>query len=91
VKKHVLSASRTTPRLAVGLLGLGTVVLAGCAVGPRYSKPATVAPPQYKELPPNWKSAQPADQIAKGMWWELFEDPQLNSLEEQINVSNQSL
>jgi len=66
-------------------------MLSGCAVGPRYSKPATVAPPEYKELPPNWKTAQPNDQVAKGKWWEVFQDPQLNSLEEQVNVSNQTL
>ena len=73
------------------LLGLGLLAFSGCAVGPRYSKPATVAPPEYKELPPNWKTAQPNDQIAKGTWWELFQDPQLNTLEQQINVSNQTL
>lgn len=91
MKKQAWWASRPTKRLAVSLLGMGALVLSGCAVGPRYSKPATVAPPEYKELPPNWKSAQPSDQIAKGKWWEVFQDPRLNSLEEQINVSNQTL
>jgi NodT family efflux transporter outer membrane factor (OMF) lipoprotein len=42
-------------------------------------------------LPPNWKTAQPSDQLAKGKWWEIFQDPQLNALEEQINISNQTL
>ena len=42
-------------------------------------------------LPPNWKTAQPSDQAAKGKWWEVFQDAQLNALEEQINVSNQTL
>jgi NodT family efflux transporter outer membrane factor (OMF) lipoprotein len=79
------------PQFAISLLGLGILLLSGCAVGPRYSKPATVTPPEYKGLPPNWKTAQPSDQIAKGKWWEIFGDPQLNSLEEQINVSNQTL
>src|SRR6266478_5735303 len=49
------------------------------------------APPQYKELPPAWKAAQPNDQVAKGKWWEVFEDEQLNKIEEQINVSSQTL
>ncbi|MGA9799422.1 MAG: efflux transporter outer membrane subunit, partial [Terriglobales bacterium] len=65
--------------------------MSGCTVGPRYAKPTTPAPPAYKEIPPDWKSAQPSDQIAKGKWWEIFQDPQLNALEEQINVSNQNL
>ncbi len=70
---------------------LGLAALSGCAVGPRYAKPAAPAPPAYKELPPNWKTAEPSDQVAKGKWWEVFQDPQLNALEEQINVSNQTL
>ena len=76
-----------------GLLLLMAVVLAltGCTVGPKYAKPAAPAPPDYQEVPPDWKTAKPSDQIAKGKWWEIFQDPQLNGLEEQINVSNQSL
>ena len=78
------------PASAVGFLVL-MLLLSGCAVGPRYSKPAEPAPPTYKETPPPWKTAQPSDQVARGKWWEIFQDPQLNALEEQINVSNQNL
>jgi NodT family efflux transporter outer membrane factor (OMF) lipoprotein len=67
------------------------LLFSGCAVGPRYAKPAAPRPPGYKEVPPDWKTAQPSDQIARGKWWEIFQDPQLNALEEQINVSNQNL
>jgi NodT family efflux transporter outer membrane factor (OMF) lipoprotein len=42
-------------------------------------------------VPPDWKAAQPNDQIARGKWWEIFQDSQLNALEEQVNVSNQNL
>jgi NodT family efflux transporter outer membrane factor (OMF) lipoprotein len=70
---------------------LASITLCGCTVGPRYAKPTAPAPPEYKELPQNWKAAQPSDQIAKGKWWEVFQDPQLNTLEDQINVSNQTL
>jgi NodT family efflux transporter outer membrane factor (OMF) lipoprotein len=77
---------QTTALLVIGLMALG-----GCAVGPRYSRPATAAPPAYKELPPNWKAAQPVDHVAKGKWWEVFQDAQLNALEDQINISNQTL
>ena len=73
------------------IMGLGLTALTGCAVGPRYSRPATAAPPEYKELLPNWKTAQPNDQLAKGKWWELFQDSQLNTIEEQISVSSQTL
>jgi NodT family efflux transporter outer membrane factor (OMF) lipoprotein len=60
-------------------------------VGPRYAKPTVPAPPAYKEVLADWKTAQPSDQIAKGKWWEIFQDPQLNALEEQVNISNENL
>jgi NodT family efflux transporter outer membrane factor (OMF) lipoprotein len=63
---------------------------AGCAVGPKYRTPIAPAPPAYKELG-NWKTAQPSDQNLGGNWWEIFQDSQLNALEQQINVSNQNL
>ena len=62
----------------------------GCAVGPKYKTPMTPAPPAYKEMG-DWKTAQPSDQNLGGNWWEIFQDPQLNTLEQQINVSNQNL
>jgi len=65
-------------------------LLGGCAVGPKYKTPAVPAPPAYKEMG-NWKSAQPSDQNLGGNWWEIFQDAQLNALEQQINVSNQNL
>jgi NodT family efflux transporter outer membrane factor (OMF) lipoprotein len=67
------------------------ISLTGCAVGPRYSRPSAPAAPDYKETPPNWKQAQPADQALKGKWWEVYQDPQLNGLEDRIVVSNQTL
>jgi NodT family efflux transporter outer membrane factor (OMF) lipoprotein len=77
--------------IAIGFLG-------GCTVGPKYARPAAPAPPSYKELTPEnfkdtdgWKQAQPADGTLKGNWWEIFNDPQLNALEEQVNVSNQNI
>lgn len=63
----------------------------GCAVGPNYVRPSANVPADYKEAPENWKTAQPSDAITKGKWWEVYQDTQLNELEEQINVSNQSL
>jgi NodT family efflux transporter outer membrane factor (OMF) lipoprotein len=62
----------------------------GCAVGPKYRTPAVPAPPAYKEMG-NWKTAQPSENNLGGNWWEIFNDPQLNALEQQINVSNQNL
>ncbi|MGC2195043.1 MAG: efflux transporter outer membrane subunit [Terriglobales bacterium] len=82
--------ARRDSRASAFLLA-GMLLLCGCAVGPRYAKPTTPMPPEYKELPPDWKTAQPSDQVAKGKWWEIFQDRQLDAFEEQVNVSNQTL
>jgi len=67
------------------------ILLAGCAVGPRYARPSMPTPPVYKETPENWKQAQPSDQLIRGKWWEIYQDAELNALEEKIDVSNQTL
>jgi len=73
-------------------LAASIALLAGCMVGPSYQKPPATAPAAFKEPPPaNWKSATPRDELPHGRWWELFGDPQLNALEEQVAVSNQSI
>jgi len=72
------------------VLSLVVLLAGGCSVGPKYVKPTAQIPPSYKENA-NWKPAQPSDQAQKGNWWEIFQDPQLNALEEKLTVSNQSL
>src|SRR5215471_1731519 len=78
----------------VYLAGL-TLVLTACSIGPKYKRPEAVVPAAYKESPPasfsDWKVAQPNDSAPRGQWWEVFGDPQLNALEEQVDVSNQTL
>jgi len=66
------------------------LLLAGCAVGPKYHRPPVAVPPTYKEAG-NWKPAQPNEESLRGNWWEIFNDPQLNALEQQVNISNQNL
>jgi NodT family efflux transporter outer membrane factor (OMF) lipoprotein len=72
------------------LLAMAVLLLSGCAVGPKYHPPTVPAPPAYKEVG-DWKPAQPNDQNLGGDWWKIFQDPQLDSLEIQVNVSNQNL
>ncbi len=75
----------------------GVALFTGCSVGPKYHRPPVETPPAYKEAPQtykeaaNWKTAQPNEVGFKGNWWEIFNDPQLNALEEQVNISNQNL
>lgn len=66
-------------------------LLAGCAVGPDYHRPATAVPATYKETPEGWKVAQPADQHDRGDWWAIYSDAQLNALEDKLNRNNQSI
>jgi NodT family efflux transporter outer membrane factor (OMF) lipoprotein len=66
------------------------LILAGCAVGPNYSKPEVVTPSAYKEAG-DWVVAKPGDTAPQGKWWEAFNDPVLNGLLEQVEVSNQTL
>ncbi|HXJ41440.1 MAG TPA: efflux transporter outer membrane subunit [Bryobacteraceae bacterium] len=67
------------------------LLLSGCMVGPKYTRPSAPASPAYKEqLPEDWKQAQPNDGVIRGKWWELYNDPALNALEEQVSISNQS-
>ncbi len=67
---------------------MGSLLLAGCSLAPQYKPEQVVIPLQYKEantLPEdeNWKIAQPSDVASRGEWWRVFNDAQLNGLEEQ--------
>ena len=82
------------------------VLLSGCNVGPKYVKPAAPAvAPEFKESSPaaytnppegttpdgTWRPAQPQDAALKGKWWEAFNEPELNALEEQLDINNQNI
>jgi NodT family efflux transporter outer membrane factor (OMF) lipoprotein len=81
------------------LPGLGIILLlAGCNLAPHYEQPESAAPGQFKEaVPPSaqdaqgWKPAEPKDAVLRGNWWELYNDPQLNELEERVAISNQTV
>jgi len=75
-------------RLAVA--AMLPVMLAACTVGPDYVRPDVEAPAAYKETG-NWKVGEPSDHLPRGKWWETFNDPKLNALEEQVNISNQNV
>jgi NodT family efflux transporter outer membrane factor (OMF) lipoprotein len=67
-----------------------TLTTTACSVGPPYQRPEVQIPAGYKELN-GWKVAQPRDDVSRGQWWEIFQDPQLNALAEQVNVANQNI
>lgn len=71
-------------------LTLSMALLAGCTVGPNYTKPEMATPEHFKEAA-GWKLAEPNDDAIPQKWWELFNDETLNNLETQVAVSNQNL
>ena len=104
--KHSRARSLRVPCAArVGALAALLVCVAGCKpVGPNYNRPGYQAPAVYNESgastvvvpPPNpagggWQAATPSDGMLRGKWWEIYQDPQLNSLEDRIVDNNQSL
>ncbi|KOQ38435.1 RND transporter, partial [Achromobacter xylosoxidans] len=87
-----------TKRLIRGSALLAVLlVLAGCAVGPTYERPAAATPAAYKEaaLPAaeagTWKPAQPSEEALRGEWWKVFGDEGLNQLQEEAHKANQNL
>lgn len=83
-------------KLQHSLIALGmAVLLVSCTVGPKYTQPTVPAAPAYSEQPPSqysetqgWKTAQPSDALRKGKWWEIFDEPELNTLEAQVEPAN---
>ena len=95
----IANQSFIMPRLA-SAAAICIVLLSGCNVGPRYIAPAMPAPAAFKEsspaaysaAPPGaWQPAKPQDAVLKGKWWEMLNEPELNALEDQLNINNQNI
>jgi NodT family efflux transporter outer membrane factor (OMF) lipoprotein len=89
---------RRVHSLPLPVASLALVLLSGCMVGPKYSRPSAPMAPAFKESPPTsfkeddgWRVSEPSDAQLKGNWWELFGDPQLNALEARVEGANQTL
>lgn len=85
-------------RICYFMLVALVALLWSCNPAPKYGKPPVQAPVAYKEATPQdykegegWKVAQPGDDKIRGKWWEIYNDPQLNALEERVPVANQSI
>jgi multidrug efflux system outer membrane protein len=94
-----MNSNKSSFGLATGLLA--ALLIAGCSVAPTYQRPDVSAPGAFKEAAPvakdvapaegNWKKAQPAEEIARGEWWKIFNDETLNALELEALSANQDL
>lgn len=97
--KTILKRSTDKHRALTLCLVIAVGGALGCTLGPKYHRPTTPTPaaPIYKESTvnfqdaPGWKVASPQEAMLRGKWWEIFNDPELNALEEQVNINNQNI
>jgi NodT family efflux transporter outer membrane factor (OMF) lipoprotein len=100
----MISAIHDSNQHRVTLIFLASTLLTSCTVGPKYKPPVVAAPPAFKEtasfkesapqMGPDgtlWKVAKPQDAESRGRWWEVYEEPELNELENRLNSSNQTI
>ena len=94
-----MNSNKSSLGTATGLLA-ALLILAGCSVAPTYQRPDVTTPVAFKEAPAakeaapaagNWKKAEPAEEIARGEWWKIFNDETLNKLEVEALQANQDL
>lgn len=85
--------ARTPKPIRVRLRSSASICLflTACTVGPDYHRPGVETPAAYKEASGDWVVAQPGDEVPRGKWWQVFADPAMGELMEQVNVSNQTL
>ena len=76
--------------LRIAIPAAAALLLGGCMVGPKYQRPSVPMTPAFKETK-DWKTAQPGQPALSVKWWEIFRDPPLNALEEQVAPGNQDL
>jgi NodT family efflux transporter outer membrane factor (OMF) lipoprotein len=97
MKNSVMQLRRTITALFAPSAAVFCAMLAGCNVGPKYLPPTVTAPPAFKESPAQFKEtsgfavAQPQDAALRGKWWEIYNEPELNALEDQLNIDNQNI
>src|ERR1700679_4005469 len=78
------------PRWYAVAPALAMIVLAACNLAPPYRQPETASVTAYKEAG-DWIAATPNDDVPRGQWWKIFQDPTLDALEERVTKANQDL
>jgi multidrug efflux pump len=96
-KRKIEPGMALQPAAIVAMLSF-ILFASGCSFAPHYAKPSIQTPAAFKELTPaqtqttdGWKTAEPKDAALRGKWWEMFGDTNLNALEEQVDISNQTV
>jgi len=88
-----LSARQRPGAAVLRLAAPAMLLLGGCTIGPDYQRPPAPVPVAYKEAAAKegWRVARPADASDRGAWWSVYHDPVLDSLERQVDISNQNV
>ena len=96
-QKKVVPGAMLQPAAIVALIGFA-LFASGCSFAPKYASPSVETPGAFKEMTPaqsqateGWKTAQPNDDAIRGQWWQLFGDTNLDALEDQVDISNQTV
>src|SRR6516164_8481668 len=71
---------------AAGLL----LLLGACSLAPPLKVPQVPTGDAYKELGP-WTPAQPQDRLPRDSWWTLYDNAELDELEQRLIAGNPSL
>jgi NodT family efflux transporter outer membrane factor (OMF) lipoprotein len=97
MKTSIIEFRQARAAFNVLYAGMLCAMVAGCNVGPKYAPPTMTAPAVYKESPTQfkesqaWTVAEPQDAALRGKWWEIYNEPELNALEDQLNIDNQNI
>lgn len=97
MKKSIMQSWEPFAALSAIAVSAFCALLAGCNVGPKYHPPTMTAPAAYKESPAQfkqtdgWTESQLQDAALRGKWWEIYNEPELNALEDQLNIDNQNI
>ncbi len=97
MKKSIKQSQRSFAASSALTVAVFCAMQTGCNVGPRYLPPTMTAPAAFKESSAQfkeadgWTAAQPQDAALRGKWWEIFNEPELNALEDQLNIDNQNI
>ncbi len=76
-----------------GVVGCGaalSLMLGACSLEPPLKIPQIPTANTYKEIG-SWTQAQPADRLPRDRWWTLYENSELDELEQRLIAGNPTL
>ncbi len=78
----------------IGLILIILFFTGACTMGPDYQRPTLTSPAEYRHgvgADKIWRQAIPADDLPRGEWWRIYQDPILNELQQRAAANNLEL